>query len=110
MASQQRVVRRTDDAASTKLRAEPADASPFAIDDVDGEETSVVDGETVTLVSEAAAEGFSLVKTAENRDGYILTCYLTEQSAERQAVEEELMPWERGGGGWRRLRLPWQDR
>ena len=45
-----RVVWRTDDAGSTKLRATPEDQSEFAVDDVDGEETNVQDGDLVIAV------------------------------------------------------------
>lgn len=45
-----RVVRRADDAGSTKLRAAPEEWSAFAVDDVDGEETDIQDGDLVTVV------------------------------------------------------------
>ena len=97
---QQRTVRRTDDAGSTKLRADPADESAFAVDDIDGEETDVSDGSTV-IVS-AVSGAFSHIKTSDARDGWILSAYLTEEqpppTQEETQRAEELMPWERDGG------------
>ena len=46
-----RVVRRGDDAGSTKLRAAPQEHSAFAIDDIDGDETDLQDGNIVTVLS-----------------------------------------------------------
>ena len=101
--AQQRTVRRTDDAGSTRLRAEPKEDSAFSIDAVDGEETEVEDGAIVTVLSEATS-GFTRILTSDNRDGYILTSYLS-MSQDRQvsssssssaAAEEKLMPWEAG--------------
>lgn len=70
-----RVVRRADDAFSTKLRAAPEEQSAFAIDDVDGEETDVQDGDLVTVVRQAGK--YTLVQAGEDlREGFILSAYL----------------------------------
>lgn len=70
-----RLVRRTDDAGSTKLRADPEEQSAFAVDDVDGEETDVQDGEAVTVLRQVG--DYTLVQTGEDlRQGYILSAYL----------------------------------
>lgn len=100
--AQQLTVRRTDGAGSTRLRAEPTEDSAFSIDAVDGEETEVVDGAIVTVLSEATS-GFTRILTSDNHDGYILTSYLTmsqdRQVAAAAAAEEKLMPWEGGDTG-----------
>ena len=46
-----RVVRRSDDAGSTRLRAAPEESSDFAMDEIDGEVTDVTDGTTVAVLS-----------------------------------------------------------
>ena len=89
------MVRRSDDAGSTRLRAAPEERAEFAIDDIDGEVTDVADGTTVAVLSVAGE--YTLVQTGpDRRQGYLLSSYLFAESA-NQLVAAETRNLPRGG-------------